>query len=47
MELKFCCEGRKVILWVDIAAEAVSLSTELWVLSHECLQEDEGWELRL
>lgn len=29
---KFCCEG-KVILWVDMAAESISLSTELSVMN--------------
>lgn len=31
--LRFCCEGRKVILWVDVAAESTSLSTELSVMN--------------
>lgn len=35
IKLKFCCEGRKVILWVDVAAESISLNTEsqLWMLT--------------
>lgn len=33
IKLKFCCEGRKAILWVDVAAESISLSTELSVVN--------------